>query len=111
MASVFIHSTNTTDTLFILTAEHPDYLVVTGADVVLKVSSWFHQLVSLQPRYFIVTLEVLLTEGSLTTQTGLDGLHLPPSTDITAHVFRSSIAVVRGSVSQSCSLEILHDIG
>ena len=100
-----------TDSLSILTAENLHELVVTGADVVLKVSCWFHQLVSLQPWNFIVTLEVILTVRNLTHQTGLDGLHLPPLTDITAHVFKSSITVVRGSVSQSCSLEILHDIG
>uniref|UniRef100_A0A0E9XZ79 Uncharacterized protein n=1 Tax=Anguilla anguilla TaxID=7936 RepID=A0A0E9XZ79_ANGAN len=81
---------------------------MTRADLLLKVSSGFNQIMLLKSKRFIVRLEMSFAVRGQTHQTGLDGFVLSPSAEITLHVSRSSVTVSRRSSLESCLLQLFH---
>ncbi|CAG5993413.1 unnamed protein product [Menidia menidia] len=76
---MLIHRTDNTDGLLIGAAEQLLHLIVDRADVLLELLGGLHQLVFLKWR-----------------------------AEITGHIFRSNIAVVSRSSSESSLLQLLH---
>ena len=110
MTFVFFHGAQITDTLLIGTTEQISDLVVTSTDVLLKLAGGFDQLVFLKGRRLIVRLEVRVTVRHQTLKPSLHSFQSPPSADITGHISRSSVAVIRRSILESCLLQALHHL-
>ena len=110
MTFVLFHGAQRTDTLLISTTEKLPHLVVTRADVLLKLAGGFDQLVFLKGRRLIVRLEVSVTVRDQTLKTSLHSFQFSPSAEITANISRSSIAVVRRTSLESCLLQYFHHV-
>ena len=110
MTFVFFDGAQITDTLLISTTEKLPHLVVMRADILLKLAGGFDQFVFLKGRRLIVRLEVSVTVRDQTLKTSLHSFQFPPSADITGHISRSSVAVIRRNILESCLLQALHHL-
>ena len=102
---MFVHRTQVTDTVQVSAAEQLHHLVVLGAHLVLQLCGGLDQLVLLENRSLVVRLEVSLTVRGHTLKTGHDSFLLPPCTEITGHISRSS----RRSSSEARVPHLLHE--
>ena len=88
MLFVFCLTTHLTQKLLVSLTEHLQEPLVIHADPFLQVLHWVDQLVDLQTGHSLVRLQVGLTVGGQTHQTGLQSPELPPNADITRHLPR-----------------------